>query len=289
MGLRKSIGKTILELRKAKKKTQEEVARDGGLSRAEFAQIENGNKRAYLDTILKVAKGLEISLIGLLEKVDFDGISNFSNPEQDLEQHIKVQVSPTVSLYYRGDKTLLKNKKRVAIIGKKNPTEYGIKACELVTKWHIEHGYIIVSGLEKGCDTVVQNTCLKQGGHSICVISSGLRNIHPKENSKLADELVKSGGLLLSNHSENSSPRPPYYFESRKIQEDLGMRTILIESQLDGNEMKAGLYAIKEKKKLGCMDTPEKYWNSAKGNIILIREHEDNVLVLTDKSLDEFR
>lgn len=301
MGLRQSIGKAIEELRKPKEKTpgrnigkthyktQDEVAKASGISRTEFAKIEAGERMPSFSTLLKIAGGLEVSLIELLGKVDYDGINSYSNPEENLEQHIKVEVSPTTSLYFRGDKALLKNKDRVTIIGKKNPTEFSIKACELVTKCYVEKGYIIVSGLEKGCDTIVQTTCIKHGGKSIAVLPSGLRNIHPKENEKLAEEIVKSGGLLLSNYSENSSPRPPYYYESRKIQVNLGMGTILIESHLNGNEMKAGLYAIKEKGKLVCVDTPSEFENRAKGNMMLLKEHGDKVLALDDKSLEEFR
>lgn len=285
MGLRNSIGKAIYELRTKKNKTQEEVANDGGISRTDFAKIEKGITTPSISTLLNIAQGLEVSLIELLEKVDYEGIRNYTNPENIIEKTLKVEIAPSEFLYFRGDKSLIKHPQRITIIGKKNPTEFAIKECELITKFLVEKGYVIVSGLEKGIDTVVQKTCLKYNGKAIAVIPSGLRNILPKENRGLAEEVVKSGGLLLSKYPENSSSRPPYYLDSRKIQVNLGKVVIIVESQLNGNEMEAGLYTLKQKKKLFCVDTPEKYWSRAKGNIILIREHDEKVLVLSELSL----
>jgi DNA processing protein len=287
MGLRSSIGNAILGLRGTMGKTQEEVANDSGISRTDFAKIEKGITTPSISTLLNIAQGLGVSLIELLEKVDYEGIRNYTNPENVIEKTLKVEIAPSEFLYFRGDKSLLKHPLRVTIIGKKNPTEFGIMRCEQITEGFVEKGYVIVSGLEKGIDTIAQQTCLKNNGKAIAVIPSGLRNILPKENRGLAEKIIKAGGLLLSKYPENSSSRPPYYLESRKVQVNLGIGVIIVESQLKGTEMEVGLYALKQKKKLSCVDTPEEYWSRAKGNIILIKEHRDKIIVLSDDRFTE--
>lgn len=299
MNLEKGIGSAIKTLRTEQEKSQEELAKDSCLSRTYIGSIERGEKQISVRYLLYITKALGMSLVEFLQFVNCEGISDYqkpksllhqeenstyTNPVNIIEQSPQVEVSPSVFLYYSGDKSLIQHPKRVAIIGKKNPTEFGIKSCENITKWFLQKGYVIISGMEKGIDTVVQKTCLKYSGKSIVVISSGLRNIFPKENRGLAEEIIKSGGLLLSKYPDNSSSRPPYYLDSRKIQVNLGINVLIVESQLNDNEMKAGLFTLKQKGKLAIVDTPEKYWNRAKGNIILKREHSDKVFVLLDEN-----
>jgi transcriptional regulator with XRE-family HTH domain len=280
MGLRKSIGDVMRQLRYHNHKTQEEVAKDFGISRAEYLKIENGDRMAATDTLLKIANGFELSLIDFLKMVDYKGINSYINPE-NIAEDMKVVVYSGLELYFCGDKSLLKHPQKVTIIGKKSPTGYGIQASEHITKWFVEHGYIIVSGLEKGVDTVVQKTCLKHGGKSITIVNSGLGNIYPKENSVLANEIIESGGLILSRFNKNSPSQREYLFECRQIQGNLGKGVIIVESQLNSNEMKIGLSVIKTKGNLACVRPPRQQKGKTQGNSLLIKEHQDRVFVLT--------
>lgn len=49
-----------------------------------------------------------------------------------------------------------------------------------------------------GIDSIAHKTCIENGGKTIAVLGSGFNNIYPKENIKLYDKIIDSGGLVIS-------------------------------------------------------------------------------------------
>ena len=228
------IGNAVRELRKKKKKTQEEVAKDGFIpsGRKYIVEIESGRASISLEYLLKIAKGLEVSLVELLERVDYEGINSYKKPESLISKMVSIDINPSILLNYSGDETLVSFPKRIAIVGTKIPTESGIEECKYFTKWFVEKGYVIVSGLAKGIDSIVHQTCIENEGETIAVLPSGINNIHPIENRALAEKIVESGGLLLSEYPENSSPRQKNYMDRNRILSGLSLGVLIIESEL---------------------------------------------------------
>ena len=64
-------GKKIVALRNAKGISQEELAYRCGIHRAYMGTIERGEKSVTLNTIEKIAKGLEIDLTELFADIDY--------------------------------------------------------------------------------------------------------------------------------------------------------------------------------------------------------------------------
>ena len=250
------IGKAVRELRKRKKKTQDEVAKDGFITsgRKYLVEIEKGRVSVSIEYLLKIARGLEVSLIELLELVDYEGIKNYRKPESLLSKKITIDINPSITLYYSGDATLVSFPKRIAIVGTKTPTEAGIEECKYFTKWFVESGYVIVSGLAKGIDTIVHQTCIENEGETIAVLPSGINNIYPPENIELAEKIVKSGGLLLSEYPENSSPRQQNYMERNRILSGLCLGVLIIESELKSETLNTARIAIQQNKLLACVE-----------------------------------
>jgi DNA processing protein len=104
---------------------------------------------------------------------------------------------------YRGDISLLRDlNKNVAIIGLIDPTEEIEKRERSFVEKLVEHKMNIVSGLAKGCDTIAHRTCIDNGGKTIAILPSPINTIIPAENRELAEEIVNSGGLLISEYFE---------------------------------------------------------------------------------------
>ena len=62
--LRARIGKRIREIRRSKKMTQAELARESGLSQQFLSKIEQGTENISLDTVERIQKSLKESLFG---------------------------------------------------------------------------------------------------------------------------------------------------------------------------------------------------------------------------------
>lgn len=57
-------------------------------------------------------------------------------------------------------------------------------------------GVRVVSGLARGIDAEAHRGCIEGGGLTLAVLGSGLDVIYPRENGRLAEDVVSSGALL---------------------------------------------------------------------------------------------
>lgn len=106
-----------------------------------------------------------------------------------------------ILLVCKGDTSLIKDiSKNVAVVGTLNPSEDIKNGEQQFVQSLLQNEKVIVSGLAKGCDTIAHETCLKCGGKTIAILPTTINNIYPKENLKLADEIVKNGGLVLTEY-----------------------------------------------------------------------------------------
>ena len=78
---------------------------------------------------------------------------------------------------------------------------------KIVTAEILKCGATIVSGLALGCDTIAHKTALDHGAKTIAVLPSPLSGIYPKENVALAERIVESGGLLVSEYYDDPKSR----------------------------------------------------------------------------------
>ena len=86
----------------------------------------------------------------------------------------------------------------VAIVGSRKPSAYGREVTEQLAGDLATADCIIVSGLALGIDGIAQRAALEAGGTVIGVIPNELPDISPQTNYKLAMNIIKNGGAILS-------------------------------------------------------------------------------------------
>ncbi|MGG7437235.1 DNA-processing protein DprA [Chryseobacterium arthrosphaerae] len=105
-----------------------------------------------------------------------------------------------IFLFYKGNLNLLNYiNVNIAVIGLLNPTESIVKREKKLVREFVNNNCTIVSGLALGCDTVAHKESLNKG-KSIAILPNHLGKITPASNKGLADEILKSGGLLITEY-----------------------------------------------------------------------------------------
>jgi DNA processing protein len=117
-------------------------------------------------------------------------------------EKLRLLIDPPTVLYTKGHLQLLTDRWYIAIIGSRKATAYSKKALELIVPPLVENNAVIVSGLAKGADAMAHEAALEYGGKTIAVLGHGLFHLYPKENAKLAAEIVEKQ-LILTEY-------PPY-------------------------------------------------------------------------------
>lgn len=92
----------------------------------------------------------------------------------------------------------------LTVVGSRKFSSYGREAVEKIISELAGHPITIVSGLAVGIDTIAHKAALAARLHTIAIPGSGLGRtvLHPSSNRILADEIVASGGALISEFPE---------------------------------------------------------------------------------------
>lgn len=130
-----------------------------------------------------------------------DGVVGIGDPDfPDIQQGVKDGDRP-IALFYKGEISLIKNTAgNVAVIGLLTPSAQIEKDEREVVRKLVGQGKCIVSGLAIGCDTIGHRETLDCGGKTVAFLSSPLNEVNPPSNRPLADEIVKKGGLLVTEY-----------------------------------------------------------------------------------------
>ncbi|MCA9277246.1 MAG: DNA-protecting protein DprA [Phycisphaerales bacterium] len=160
-----------------------------------------------------------------------------------------------------------------AVIGTREPTEFGAKTGFRIASRLAEAGIPVVSGLAIGCDTVAHEGCLSVGGKTAAVMAHGLDTVHPAKNRGLAVRVVEEGGILLSEYPPGVEARPNRFIERDRLQSAMSRAVVVIETDIKGGTMHTVGYAKQQHRLLACVQHPEHLLAEPKtrGNQELIR------------------
>ena len=135
--------------------------------------------------------------------------------------------APPESLWLRGDEDALDRSRYVAIVGSRSPTPYGIDQARRFAMSFASAGAVVVSGLARGIDAAAHAGALDAGGETIAVLGCGVDRPWPQGEltRRVLDE-----GLLMSEHSPGTDPRPHHFPLRNRLISGLSAGVVVIEA-----------------------------------------------------------
>lgn len=103
---------------------------------------------------------------------------------------------PPIALSFKGDISLANNPKIISIVGTRKNSSYGARITKRIVQELAKFGYIFVSGMALGIDTIVHETALESGSKTIAILPTTLDSPLPRTNHSLSNEIAKNGLLL---------------------------------------------------------------------------------------------
>lgn len=162
-------------------------------------------------------------------------------------------VSPAI-IFIKGRLSVLHTHRAIAVIGSRQPTTMTAQATDYICQYLARHHINIVSGLASGCDTLAHQKALALSSPTTAILPQGLDDIYPKENTKLAGEIVSQGGLLISEYEPGIRVNPFQLVARDRLQSALSDATIVLQTRLNGGSMHASLSCLYNHKPLYVVD-----------------------------------
>ena len=176
--------------------------------------------------------------------------------------------SPPKNLYYIGDINLLK-KNIIAIVGSRACSEYGRIVAKKISRELAREDICIISGLALGIDISAHLGAMKEIGKTIAVLGGGLKNIYPPENREYLFQILKNGGLVITEYSEDEETNSSNFPKRNRIISGLSDGVLLVEAEKRSGTTITAKFAKQQNKTLYCIPSNIDSINGVGTNLLL--------------------
>lgn len=209
----------------------------------EILNNENKNQNIFSCKILKDDFHKYKLLFPLLEIHDTPQFLNFKVKDQQILQNF-------LNKNYNGE-----DYKVLTIVGSRKNSTYGKEAMKYLLKSLAGQNIIIVSGLALGIDTLAHKYAIENEFKTISIPGSGLgkKIIYPSINVKLAEEILNTGNVLMSEYEDDQKSQL-YYFPARnRIMAAISDAVLIIEAGERSGTLITARLAMEYNKNVGVI------------------------------------
>jgi DNA processing protein len=136
---------------------------------------------------------------------------------------------PPPVLWVRGDLRLL-SRPAIAMVGTRHPTPYGTGVAEMLARDLAARRLLIVSGMARGIDSCAHRGALAARMPTMAVWGTGIDVVYPKENKKLAEEILATCGAIVSEVPMGTFPAPQNFPRRNRILSGLSIAVLVVEA-----------------------------------------------------------
>ena len=159
--------------------------------------------------------------------------------------------TPPLVLYARGNVNLLA-KKKFAVVGSRKTLALYIKKAEEISSELSHSDVVIVTGIAEGADTSAIKGALKTG-NVISVFAGEVGKVYPATANELAQKIIASNGLIISEFPAGRTPRVYSYPVRNRIIAGLSIGALIVSgSETSGTRYTAG-YAVDYGREVFCL------------------------------------
>jgi DNA processing protein len=166
---------------------------------------------------------------GEMKRVAEAGGSVIAFEDEEYPERLREIYDPPAVLWLRGSVELL-SRAGIAVVGTRQPSPYGAGMAELLSRDLANRRLTIFSGMARGVDTAAHKGAIDAGGKTVAVWGTGIDVVYPKENKKLAESIVASGGTIVSEYPLGTFPAPQNFPVRNRILSGMSIGVLVIEA-----------------------------------------------------------
>jgi DNA processing protein len=164
-----------------------------------------------------------------LARVHEQGGAVLTYADEEYPERLREIFDPPPVLWIRGNAALL-SRPSIAIVGTRHPTTYGSAMAGMLARDLANRQIVIVSGMARGIDTQAHKGALEAKGKTMAIWGTGIDVIYPRENKSLAEQILASGGTIVSEQRLGTFPAPQNFPRRNRILSGIGIAVLVVEA-----------------------------------------------------------
>jgi DNA processing protein len=189
-----------------------------------------------------------------LERLDEHGVRSVSIFDADYPARLRGIQDPPLVLFLHGSLQALHSRRVVAVVGTREPTEFGCSATEEIVTALADENWVVVSGLALGIDGIAHGSALKHHASTVAVLAAGLDRIYPKQHEEMAKAIVDCDGALVSEQRWGTPPARANFVRRNRIQTGLSAAVVVTQTGVVGGTMHTVRHAAAQGRPVFCAE-----------------------------------
>ncbi len=158
----------------------------------------------------------------------------------------------------------------IAIVGTRKASRDGLALAERLGEAFARRGFAVISGLAFGIDAAAHRGALAGGGPTFAVLGCGADAIYPTAHERLGEEILATGGGILSEYSAGTPALPHQFLARNRIVSGLSLAVVVVEAPLRSGSLVTAKHALDQGREVLVVPGPASHRNYA-GSHMLIR------------------
>ena len=178
----------------------------------------------------------------LIERVTPQGVRLITVLDEDYPENLKLIFNRPPFIWVRGQLES-RSLRAIAVVGTRQATQEGRAAAARLAGGLAQARVTVLSGLARGIDTAAQAATIEAGGSTVAVVGTGiLAPAYPAENGELAEQIVETGGAIVSQFWPQAPPRKINFPRRNVVMSGMSAGTVVVEAAAtSGAKMQARL------------------------------------------------
>ena len=199
----------------------------------------------------------------------------------------QIQRPPPI-LFLQGREAAL-HAPQIAVVGSRSPTPAGREFAAELAAGLVRYGLAITSGLARGIDTAAHWGTLGADGAALAVMGTGSDRIYPAANRALAERILGSGGVLITEYPPESHPDAAHFPQRNRIISGLSLGVVVVEAGLPSGSLSTATHAAEQGREVMAVPGPVRSPTSRgchellRNGAALIETPEDVIRALGDR------
>jgi DNA processing protein len=156
---------------------------------------------------------------------------------------------PPPLIYVRGAVECL-NLPQLAMVGSRNPSSGGAENARQFAAWLAARGFAITSGLALGVDAAAHCGALDVAGKTLAVLGTGIDLIYPSRHRQLAQQILDSGGALVSEFPLGTPSHAANFPQRNRIISGLSLGTLVVEAAVQSGSLITASHALQQNREV---------------------------------------